>query len=114
MEAATGDEDLAATAAATVPGAVRAGLLWPGQVHLPAPSPVPGADHQAELCSLLTEPAERVPWADLPWGGHLGATCQVAGEEVCAGWLHSAPEVLWMGRIVAGSAFVLQSGPLEE
>lgn len=90
------------------------GFLQPGQVHLPAPSLLLGADHQAELGSPHTEPAERVPWASLPWGGHLGATCQVAGEEGCASWLHSALEVLWMGHIVAGSASGLQSGPLEE
>ncbi len=64
--AATADEDLAASAAAVGPEAVCGGSLWSGQAHLPAPSPVPGADHQAEPCSPLTEPAERVSWAGLP------------------------------------------------
>lgn len=42
------------------------------------------------------------------------ATCQAAEEAECAGWLHSALEVLWMGRTVAGSVSVLRSGLLEE
>lgn len=75
---------------------------------------MPGDDHQAELCSPPTEPAERASWTGQPWEGRLGAIDQGAVEGGCAGWLHSALGVPGMGHIVADLASVPLSGSLEE
>lgn len=59
-EAATGGEELAASAAVVGPGSGCVGLLWQEQIHLQAPLPGPGGGRRAEL-SLLAVPVVKVP-----------------------------------------------------
>lgn len=92
-EAATGDEELAASAAVAGPGSVSVGLQWQALMHLLAPLPGPGVGHQAEL-SLLTVPAVKVPVVGPLSGGHLGTSCLATGEEGCVDLQHSVLEVL--------------------
>ena len=59
-EAATGDVELAASAAVAGPGSGCVGLLWQEQMHLQAPLPGPGGAHRPEP-SLLAAPVVKVP-----------------------------------------------------
>lgn len=109
-EDATGDEELAASAAVAGPGSGCVGLLWQEQLHLQAPLPEPAGARRAGP-SPLAAPVVKAPLGGPLWGGHPGTSCQATGEEECADLQRSVLEVLWMGHTAAGSASALQSGP---
>lgn len=59
-EAATGDEELAASAAVAGPGSGSVGLLWQERTRPLVPSPGPGGGHRAEPFPLAV-PVVKVP-----------------------------------------------------